>query len=377
MNLSYIYLAYLALIGLSMFDNGRSASYAYFIEFFDIKTSKASLIFSFGTVMGLLANLTAKYWLPFFGIVRSASVALGFITFGCLTVYLSAVFRSFEITLVGAGFGGLGMGFLSVAMNILVTEGSESRLRKKYLSGLHGVYGLSSLTAPLLLNMVIGLGYSWKEFFLFISLIGLCVFLYSLRVEDNHKESLRERTAADQGAFKDKLLVGLFLAFYVSGEILISSRLSFYLIDYLSYDPKLANQFLSVFFLCLMSGRLMFAFFNFRFSTERVIFTCLCSSLVTCVLGFWIHPIFLCLLGLTMAPVFPLSIDWIKEVYNETSHIFIAFSMTCVGLLLSVLHLGIGMISTNFSIRVALYSYFAFFALALLFFSIATKKSRH
>lgn len=374
MNYSYIFLAYFALIALSLFDNGRSASYPYIIEFFNVKTSKASLIFTFGTVLGLCANLTAKYWLSFFGVVRSAFIAMICIITGAFVIYFSAKENNFTLTLIGASFGGLGMGFLSVAMNILVAEGSSDKLRKKYLSGLHGIYGLSSLSAPLMINFVQDLGFKWFDFFLMIAIFGILVLIFNFRVDDLHKENFKDVSQAKNISLKEKSIIGLFLGFYVGGEILISSRLSFYLVDYVGYTPELANKFLSIFFATLMAGRLSHAFFDIKYSSQKVIKYSLLLSIAFCALGLYVHPIFLCFLGLSMSSVFPLSIDWIKEKFPVDSHILIAFSMTSIGLVLSTLHISVGVISDYFSIRVAFFSYFIFMLISVSLFSIASKK---
>ncbi len=366
MNYGYIILAYLSLIALSFVDNGRSASYSYILSDFSIETSYGSLIFTLASVTALVSNLTAKWWLDWLGLISSTRLALFLLSVSSYFFYMNAEVKFFPGFLASSALAGLGLGILTVTMNVMVSEGSLDNKRRKFLSGLHGVYGLSSLLAPLAINQLVSSGYEWFSFFILIGILSLLSLLYSLFVLDSHKSEMKKGNMVN-ASLKTKLLVGFFLGFYVTGEILISSRLSFYINSYHNFGVDKSNQYLSMFFFFLMLGRLSFAFINTKIKSDKLMLCSLVLSLTFFIIGYAGYPLFLSLTGLSMSIFFPLTIDWIKEEFKSESTSIIAFSMTAIGVMLSASHWGVGILSKLYSIRTSFILYFLYIGLSLVF----------
>ena len=374
MKFGYIILAYISLISLSLIDNGRSASYSFILKDFAIETSLGSLIFTLASATGVVANLTAKWWLRWLGLINSTRVSLIIISISSYFFYYSAKINYFHGFLTSSAIVGFGLGILAITMNVMVSEGALDHNRRNYLSGLHGVYGLSSLLAPLILNFMISRYFAWYEFFLVVGIVTLGSLIYSFFVIDEHREELDSQKSENISLVR-KILVGFFLGCYVTGEILISSRLSYYLSTNNGLSVNDANQYLSLFFFLLMLGRVCFAFIKTDKKSEVLMTASLILSMISFIAGFFFHPCFLSFTGLTMSVFFPLTISWIKDSFKNESHSIIAFAMSSIGFLLSLCHWGVGVIAQAFSIKVAFSIYVIFIGMSLIAFTITQKRS--
>lgn len=358
MNYGFIILAYTGLIALSFFDNGRGAAYPDILKHFSISTDMGSYLFSAVSLSGLVVNLTGRFWLPVTGLVGGTRFAMLFIGVGSYGVSYAAQLGSYPLTITMATIAGLGLGALAITMNIMVTEGAPARLKRRYLSGLHGVYGVSSFLAPQAINILIHYGENWITYFKYVSILTIFVLIYSLKVEDTHKEHVKSSSKKYPVSLSKRVVIGLFLGLYVASEIMVSSRLSLYLTRAHGFTTEMANSYLSYFFISLMSGRLIFALVDFKHDNRFLLILSFISTLICFSIGFYIHPLALPICGLTMSFAFPVSMDWISDTFKEYNHLMVASVMTTIGITLSSMHWGFGQLTDMFGVRNALYFFY-------------------
>ncbi|EQC45440.1 sugar MFS transporter [Bacteriovorax sp. Seq25_V] len=358
-NKGFIILGYLALVALSFIDNGRGATYPQILETFHASGSQGSLIFSLASFTGLVTNFSTALWLPHLGLVWGTRLFVLTLSIAALGVSLSP---NFWITLFFAAIAGVGFGGIGITMNIMVSEGAPAHLRRRFLSGLHGTYGVASFLAPLVFNLIMKLEGNWRTYFLLAVIPPLLVFLYSFTVHDTHKESIKDTYKTMRVSKKLKFLIGIYMGLYVASEILVSTRLTLYLTEVKGLSITVANTYLSGFFLCLLIGRLSFAALNIRISSSRLLYTSLILTLIAFLFGYYIHPVFLSVTGITMSYFFPVSVEWINENFKEVSNLLISSSMTIIGITLMIMHQVFGTMTELISVEYA-FLFFIFYNL--------------
>src|SRR6185437_9510904 len=71
---------------------------------------------------------------------------------------------------------GFGFGILNVAQNLLILEGSSGPWRRRFFSGLHGMYAFASLLAPLICAAIFRMHRDWRfGFVVFAALVSISV----------------------------------------------------------------------------------------------------------------------------------------------------------------------------------------------------------
>ena len=348
-------MAYLALFALSLLDNGRSPSYHAILRDLQIGPAKGSYLFTVASFISLIVNLSASKWLPKVGPVRAIQFALLLLALSGVSMYFTGYFASYPLLIVTAALLGLGLALCTICMNILVTKGSIPKYRKKLFSGLHAIYGVSSFAAPFILTLILKLGGDWKIYFLVASVIPIIVLL-STNSKNTVKLEEEKSTSFEKGvALKYRILFGLIFGCYVGSELVLSSRIPYYLQNFLSYNSDKAGSYLSIFFLSLSAGRILFSFKTFNFKSQSMLLFSFISSILIFILGRFVHPIFLSLTGLTMSYAFPMALDYLVTVFGNKSDYMITSVMTWIGVILAIVHFAFGLINETFGPQYAIF----------------------
>ena len=353
MNYLFIVFANLTLVALSLIDNGRGPAYPDILNFFGIEPSVGSWMFSLATIFSLLTYLTARFWLPRLGALNGARTGLVFLGISSGLLAISGHTAELQLLFISSCVMGIGVGLTSATMNLLLIRGTLPEVRRKYLSGLHAIYGLSSLMAPLTLSGFLLLGFSWIAFFWFTTALCFVILAASYSSKSTNSDTGEDKATLKKGPVAAKLLICAMLGLYVSSEIALSSRLPLYLKLQHDMSIEVAGNYLSLFFLFLMCGRLLFAFKHFNISNERLMSLALISSLSLFGLGHFVHPLFYPLIGFANGPFFPTAIDTISKRYKESSDDMITWAFAAIGMIMSVMHIGFGQITTLYGIETA------------------------
>ncbi|MFG1483280.1 MFS transporter [Halobacteriovorax sp. HFRX-2_2] len=369
-NFGYVSLGYLSLVALSLIDNGRGSVYPELLQYFQIRPDKGSLIFSLMSITSFIAYLTTSFWLPSFGPVKATRMAMVMMGIGTFGIGLGGDFLNFDLSLFFGAWAGFGFGITGITMNFMVDNGAPAEHKRRYLSGLHGVYGVASLMAPQILSLFYFLNSDWIHFFKFLLIPCALVFIYSFFVDDTHHEEIKENHGSMPNAFFMNLMIGLFAGFYVASEIMLSSRLKFYLVEAHEYSDIFANNYLSYFFLFLMLGRLGFAFLNIKLSSNRLIYISLVTSLICFSLGQF-HHIFYPMTALFMSFCFPVIVDWVSNSFPKKNHVVLAQTMSYIGVSIAIMHFIFGAIADNYGAKNAINFFYFLNIGSIIFFTIA------
>jgi fucose permease len=355
MNWNLILLAYLSLFALSLLDNGRSPTYHSILNDLQIGPAKGSYIFTVASLISLLVNATASRWLPVVGPVKATKFALLLLSISGVSMFATGYFTSYPLLILSSCLMGLGLALCTICMNILVTKGATLTLRKRLFSGLHAIYGLSSFAAPFILALILHLGGNWKIYFLMAATVPVFVIIATSKTKSLNFSESNENTFEKGVSFRNRVLFGLMFGCYVGSELILSSRIPYYLQTYLDYSNEKSGTFLSLFFLSLTAGRLLFSFKTFNIKSQNLLLISYASTLSVFFLGRFVNPLFLSLAGLTMSYAFPVSLDFLVQVFGKKSDYMITSVMTWIGVILAIVHFGFGLINEHYGAENAIF----------------------
>ncbi len=342
--------ACLAMFVLGMADNIRGPLFPELLIFFNLTNAQGSLSFAAASAAALFGNILAGYLLRKYTLSRVLCISVFTMGIGLIIMGLAPTYLVF---VAGSAIFGGSMGLVGLTQNVLVAESVDSRSQSKALSGLHGIYGLSSLLAPLVASYAAILFGYWRSAFFVTAGIAVAVSLMAtLAKADPSFEVHQPFKNADHLPTSKKalLLFGGLLAFYVVAEILVSSRLALYMRSYFGKDLKESSLYVTGFFICLLVGRLLFAVKTFSFSLKTQLNASLCASVACLILGLFYHPVFLVLLGFAMAPFYPISVAYISEQTGIYKREFITFAMSFQSFCVIAMHLGVGYLTDRFGL---------------------------
>jgi fucose permease len=354
MNVTLILFAYFTLFVFGLIDNSRGPTYPDILSFFQLSKSSGSLIFSLSSGFAFLLTLNSNRIFRKFGINNSVKIAIFLMVLSPVVYgYFGRSLDGYYGFLLGSIILGTSVGILSVGINLILAKNSNKNNNQKLFSGLHSMYGLASFAAPLLLSFILGLGFSWQNYYFILAAFPLLLFLCTFKIKN---QSFSDTQTSSLGLTKTVTIpLGILFSFYVCSEIILSTRLVVYLTEYQGLSQSFSTQALSVFFFLLLVGRMSFAFITTRISS---LFLLKCSSLLTIVfivLGMNVSPYLLPITGLTMSFFFPCAMGWLSNKYPEHNDTLIPTVMKYVNGMIVVIHGVFGVISDSYGLQVAFY----------------------
>lgn len=242
-------LAYFSLLCHAAIENSRGPSYPRILEFFQVDSDRGSLIFALGIFFGFLVNLSSRWWLPRFGALKALKYSSFFMFIGVFFYFLFPwMNKDFDYLILASCILGIGTSGSAIPMNLLAAKATSLNLRRRALAGLHAVYGLTSLCAPFLFSIWISQGQSWFSFFFIISFLPLILYFMTFQkfkpIGAYHELS----DMTPPATYGVRFLVGLTFALYVSGELLVSTRLVYFLQTTTTLEREVTERSLSLFF---------------------------------------------------------------------------------------------------------------------------------
>lgn len=363
----FIILSYASLFVFGLSDNIRGPLFPEIMKQFTISDSMGSLMFALSNISGLIASYVCRYLLRRYdrlSVLRGGAFSLIVALFGLATAPVFSVFLLFSFLF------GLSLGIIGIIPNILVSLGSSSHRKQQMLSGLHTMYGVASLLAPLLAAGVEVVTGNWRWTFIAAALGPLSLIVYSFH--GSHKNlyvrtpfSKEEYKAQKAKNFKPQLFLTFMLSFAVATEIMLSSRLALYMQRVWNYDMETSSLYVTYFFIFMMVGRGLFTLVHFKQSPQFLLTTSIVSSGFCILLGIYVHPLFLAFGGFTIAPFYPLSITWISSEFPQDLDSVVSYMIAIDSLMLMIMHLSIGKVTDVIGIQNALLSGLGFVVLCL------------
>lgn len=364
-----VILAFLSLAALGFGDNIRGPLFPELLVAFQLEDFHGSWIFALSSFFGILGGQSSRWFFRRWDRVKTLNFSL--LLYG-LSLFGGGL--SFDVVslFVFSCLFGFSLGLMGVCQNALVAAGAQARHRRQVLSGLHAMYGLSSLIAPLIVAVSVPISNSWRAPFLVVAFVPLLALVWSLRhvprgplIAEEEPQSVAPRLLSDRmGA----VLIPFAVSAYVAAEILVSTRLALFLRREMQSDLSESSLAVTLFFAALLVGRLMAAVLPIPWSLRRQLLVALGSSALMVVLGLFGFTWGFVISGFTMAPIYPTAVAFMAERLPGALDSALRLTMSLQSAAIVAMHLSVGWLTESLDIRTALWMGPAF--LAFSFFTL-------
>lgn len=352
--MAYIAFSYLGLICLGFIDNSRGPVYPQILQYFQITKAEGSLIFSVASLASFLIAVPAKRWVKSIGIIKATKIALFLDVLACIGYSFCPPTREgYNLLILFSVIFGLGVGLKSISLNLIVNVAYLGPHKRKVFSGLHSMYGISSLLAPQIVNLLYQYGYSWSLIFRFVAIVPLLILIAFFKLGPKQVKIPEKHEGGDL-PISLIAAMGVLLSFYVASEIIVSSRLVLFLQEVHGQSESESSVYLSLFFVGLLAGRLFFSFKEVNISSLSLLKISALTTIGLVLLGTQFDPVFLSLSGLSMSFFFPCAMSFISEHFSQVADLLVARSMQIVGFSLVSFHYIFGLISTYAKVELAM-----------------------
>lgn len=308
MNWSYVLAAFGCLFVIGLLDNSRGPLFPDVLAGLRLSDAQGAWLFAAASAAGGVGSVLGRHLLRVVRPLRGLQAGLLAATAGMVLLGASA---SLAALVAGSALFGLSFGLLSLVQGTLVQRGARPEAQRRVFSGLHSMYGAASFLSPLVVIGAARAGLDWRATFSLLACAPLALLVVSFALREPPAAPLAA-DAADAAAVARvtggerwrEVLVGLAAALYVAAELALSTRLVLHL-QRQQWTPDHAKAALMTFFACLLLGRVLLGLLTTTLTHRQVLGLSAGLSLVATTLGLVVHPGFLCLAGLTMAPFFP------------------------------------------------------------------------
>jgi len=320
------------------------------------------LFFLLASASGLVNNVLLFKWIEKIGAYRTTQVYSFAQVLGLVIIGFG---QKYGLTLLGAGIIGTSLGGLGISVNVLVIEGASPGRRRQALSGLHCMYGVSSLLAPLLVSFLYHNGLGWRGVLGWVAVgpaaVMVVSYFYHARLlralaGDGSRSSAGAEVVTDRARARR---VGLYYAligtFYVVAEISISTRLALYARRDWAYEVDAANLLLVVYFVGLFLGRLASALVRLPWRSYHILVASAVCGLVAYSLGLLFHPLWMAVSGLFLSVFYPCMLALISEEQEEISGYVTSWCITLQSFGIMAMHFLLGRLADDFGLGRALW----------------------
>jgi fucose permease len=366
MNWFLLIVVYASLFAYGLIDNSRGPLFPEILKTYALNDSIGSSFFFVASLAALATNLISRWWLNAFSQLRSF---IAFTWIQAVSLIVMGFAPNFAVLVFGSAIFGVSAGGTGVLVNLLVGSAVPAHLRRRAFAGLHCMYGISSLAAPLAVTLWLRGQMPWMWFFLALALGPIAVALASRkdRAQDrasvgrSHESGAARELSGDRvgqsnrTSWRRSLLLATTLALYVVAEVGLSSRLALHARRDLSFDVAQANRLVAGFFFGLFVGRLVFAAVTIHISHFRVLVVSSVFSLAFFALGLVVHPLFLAFVGLAMAPFYPVFVALIADDEPASAGAILAWCLAMQGVGLASMHAILGALADQFGLEKALW----------------------
>ena len=311
---------------------------------FGIGAGIGALFFTTSSFIGLLTNFSVKWWLGKFGQLKSLYLSLILYILGASLLGLSAILGLWA-QFAAAFFIGMGSTGIGITINVLTANSVRAEQRGKALSGLHAMYALAALIVPVIIGIGDRWGLSWDKYFYFAAFMTIFLAAKTFSHLKNHPVAAKESAESEEKFdWKKFLPYALLFGFYVAGEVLTSTRLSFYLQKGASLSEEVSRSILFRYFLFFFLGRVAFIFINVKKYTFHILQITLVFAITNFIAGIYLSPWYFPFAGLGMSVFFPLAMDMISDRFSKDKEAAVSFIFLFVGIMISTFHFSFGQI---------------------------------
>ena len=282
-----------------------------------------------------------------------------------------ATCHQLPLLLTACAFFGYAYGGLNLAENLIVSEAAPKHLRRRIFAGLHSMYGLAALLAPITASAARWMGLSWRQCFYCLAVLPLLILALGLRQKATRPKAEDAGIAMNRGEWIRCVIFSAMMAGYLWGEVSVSTRLVLWLRSERAFTPDMADFYLAGFFIALLGGRVLFSFVHFaRFDNWTILWGSSGLAAVTYFLGLHHSPAWFVVTGLCMAPFFPIAMEQVAASFGRASGHALGFVIGCGSLSMVPMHLVIGYFTDTVGLTRALLV--GPFTLACIFLGLTT-----
>lgn len=368
-----IIISYSCLFVFGITDNARGPLFSEILRYFHVSNSTGALLFAISSLSGFLISFLSIF---IFRNIERKKLILSANILMVISLLGLGFSPSFTFFVISSCLFGLSSGMLGLFPNILVPIGSTIEKRQQLIAGLHAMYGVASLLAPLLVALIYSCFHNFHYLFLSLTIFPILLFIYTLKIDSELLERNRnnQTSSGRKNFFQKKTLVQMFLAislsFTVIAEVMLSSRLALFMENVHHKDIKGASFDVSLFFFLMLIGRTFFAIKKFRASVPTQL-TILGSIVILLIyLGVKSHPLYLVFTGLFVAPYYPLMASYIAEQFPHDLDQAMSIMIGLDSMMLTSMHLFIGRLTDKIGIGEAILSGCFFMMTSLLLINI-------
>lgn len=312
MQLFFIGLGFSLLFFGSYIDNFRGPLLPVLSHLLSLQYSDTSFFLMMANVGAVVAMFVLLFFNQHF---RMRTVLTGVILFSSLSCLSSLlVHDKAGLFLFALSMGG-SISILGATANLMILKGTDTKWRTPFFCGLHMMYGLGSLTGPLVLSKL-NLGEaSWQLPLLVVPVFGFIAIPFvfkKLSSATGHEEAIRQ--SLKLSGFQCFIL--LLFSFYVVGEVMTSMWLVTYLVGEKGMSVPKAAPYLSGFFLMMSLSRGAL-FMTFKESREKyLLFLCLALAVCFYLWGMQGNPWGFVFAGI-LGPFFPVLLSRLSRIFPE------------------------------------------------------------
>jgi FHS family glucose/mannose:H+ symporter-like MFS transporter len=354
-----VFCGFFCMFSLALLDNIRGPFLADIMRDLSLSDLKGSFLY---IASSALAFVSARYVITLrdkFGLLGMARIGLFVLAAGFASISFSSSFFSM---IFFAGLFGLGLGIINVGLNFFVLEGASHSHRRQLFSALHSIYAASSLLGPMIASELFRRGYSWQKGFVVASALVLIAFVFTFFGKEKHRHHIKEEELPDPARIRPQgddtvagWVFGVIINFYVMAEIMVSSRLALILRREYNYEPAAASDWLAIFFVSMLVGRLIFSIFSFkRFTNYGILLWALSSTWILVIVGLYVNPLALAFTGFTMGPIFAIGMDLVANKFPHTNRVVITNMLMWGSLMIVSMHFIFGFVSDWLGLRAAM-----------------------
>lgn len=371
-----IFVAYSSLGVQAFIDLGRGALFPEIIKDLLIGTEKGGLFFSATSFSMLIGSFGASYLLKKFSLFQ---VLMSFMLSLMAGQYLMFRVQSLTELLLSGCLLGLGFGGMGVCQNLSISRGAPEKYQRKLYGGLHSMYALAAFLGPFSVTQALGAGFSWREIAKFEFMIPVFFFVvyliggfFSFKRAKN-KEAEVAKAEVSKITFSQKLLSATGLSMYVVGELIVSLWLVIFLQQERGFDTQVSGWAISMFFILLLSGRIIISVFDIPISNYKLLFLSFASSSVLLTLGIVFNAWFIPVSGITMSVAFPIYMSYLAEKLGDSIDQVMPYCIGGMSFIVSLAHSLAGYLGDKFGLLTAMSLSIVGASMALVFIIVMEK----
>lgn len=278
----------------------------------------------------------------------------------------------------------IGIALVAISVNTLVPMISIG-FQALAMNLTHFCYGAGSTITQLTTGMVLSKGVSWRNIYLFISVLFLLAFIMFIFIKipkNNIQDNIDNvKNYKIKDALKEKLFYcySFALGFYVFAEVATANWLVNFLQESYKFDYKMSSIYLSVFFILLTLGRLFGGFIVEKVGHLKSVIIALFIALILYTISLIIGGKFIfliCISGLFFSIVFPTVVSTIGINFRENSIYMSGIIITTSSIINMILNKFMGNLSDLIGTHKAFYMVPISLIIAIIFSIITYKNTR-